>query len=314
MGQKSERRDELRKIVNSMLDNPIVGLSQNQMADKIGISSSALSQWRRGEYKGSNVEVETKIERFLDSYNAGKEYAIELPPEPDWVETPTARRVYNSIEMAHLMKCLVVVYGAAGSGKTKTLMYYKSQRSNVYLLTAVKAACSVRGLLQEICDVLGLTDSGKGNYDLHKKIVKKLSKSAGVFLVDEGQQLTPGALDTLRQIQDDSKVGMVWCGNEPLYTQMTGGFRGPKFAQIYSRVLQRTHIEANEADDVNPVAAAMGVTDPESIEYLRQIGELPGGLRGVVKTIQRAQIAAAELGNELNKEMIAASWKTLTNG
>lgn len=314
MGQKSDRRNELRKIINGMLDNPVVGLSQNQMAEKIGINPGALSAWRNGKYTGSNTEVEIKIERWLDSYNAGKEYGIELPPEPDWVETPTARRVYSSIEMAHLMRCLVVVYGAAGSGKTKTLRHYQSQRSNVYLLTAVKAACSVRGLLQGICDVLDISDSGKGNYELHKKIVKKLSKSAGVFLVDEGQQLTPGALDTLRQIQDESQVGMVWCGNEPLYNQMTGGFRGPKFAQIFSRILQRTHIEANEADDVNPIADAMGIMDAAAIDYLRQIGELPGGLRGVVKTIQRAQIAAHELGCEVNKEIIATAWKTLTNG
>jgi DNA transposition AAA+ family ATPase len=314
MGQKSERRDELRKIISSMLENPVVGLSQNTLADKIGISSSALSQWRRGEYKGSNAEVETKIERFLESYNAGKEYAIELPPDPEWIETPTAIRVWNSIEMAHIMKCLAVVYGAAGSGKTKTLRHYQSQRSNVYLLTAVKAACSVRGLLQEICDVLMISDAGKGNYDLHKKIVKKLSRSGGVFLVDEGQQLTPGALDTLRQIQDEAKIGMVWCGNEPLYTQLTGGFRAPKFAQIFSRILQRTYIESSSDEDVAPIATAMGVTDKASLDYLRQIGVLPGGLRGVVKTIQRAQMAASETGKEIDREMISRAWRTLTNG
>lgn len=314
MGQKTNRREELRKIINNMLKNPVVGFSQNQMAEKIGINPGALSAWRNGKYTGSNTEVETKIERWLDSYNAGKEYDIELPPEPDWAETPTGMRIYQSIEMAHRMRSLVVVYGAPGSGKTKTLEYYKSQRSNVYLLTAVKAACSVRGLLLATCDVLGIGSGGHGNYELHTKIVKKLSKSAGVFMIDEGQQLTPGALDTLRQIWDDAKIGMVWCGNEPMYTQLTGGFRAPKFAQIYSRILQKTYIAANEADDVNPVAAAMGVTDAGAISYLRQIGELPGGLRGVVKTIQRAQIASQDPNGVVTEELIRASWKSLANG
>jgi len=313
MGMKSERRKELREIINGMLDNPVVGLSQNEMAGQMGMNSSILSQWRHGKYTGSNEEAENKIERWLAGYNAGEAYAAELPPDPEWVETPTARRVWNSIEMAHRLKSLVVVYGAAGAGKSKTCEHYRAERSNVWMFTPTKATCSARGMLMLMCDVLGLKDPGSGNYAVQKAILKKLSRSAGVLIIDEAQQLALGALDLLRQIQEQAGVGMVWCGNEPLYTQMTGGFRGPKFAQIFSRIAQRTHIEINEADDVNPVAAAMGVTDAESIKYLREIGVLPGGLRGVVKTLQLARMAAAGAGNELNRALIARAWRKLTN-
>jgi DNA transposition AAA+ family ATPase len=140
-----------------------------------------------------------------------------------------------------------------------------------------------------------------------------MASSGGVVIIDEAQQLNFGALDLLRQIQEQAGVGMVWSGNEPLYTQMTGGARGPKFAQIFSRIAQRTHIELTQADDVDLVAGAMGVTDKASVDYLRQIGVLPGGLRGVVKTLQLASMAAAGSGKALDRDLIARAWRKLTN-
>ena len=313
MGQKSEERKYLREHIGAMLNNGAVDLSQNEMAAKIGISATALSQWLKGKYPGSNTEIETKLQRWLDTYNAGEEYASELPPDPEWVKTPTAIRVWNAIEMAHRLKSLVVVYGAAGAGKTKTCLHYQSQRSNVWMFTPTKATASARGMMMLMCDKMAIRDPGAGNYAIQKAIMKKLSVSDGVVIIDEAQQLTLGALDLLRQIQEQAGVGMVWSGNEPLYTQMTGGFRGPKFAQIFSRIAQRTHIELTQADDVDLVAEAMGITGKAELDYLRQIGVLPGGLRGVVKTLQLASMAAAGSGKELNRDLIARAWRKLTN-
>ena len=313
MGMKSEERKQLREQIEGMLKSGAVGLSQNQMADKIGISATALSQWLKGKYPGSNTELEVKIQRWIDTYNAGEEYAEELPQDPDWVKTKTAGRVYNAIEMAHRLKSLVCVYGAAGSGKTKTCEYYQSRRSNVWMFTPTKATSSVRGMLRMMSSKMSIRNPGSGNYEMQEAIIRKMTSSGGVVIIDEAQQLNFGALDLLRQIQEQAGVGMVWCGNEPLYTQMTGGARGPKFAQIFSRIAQRTHIEMTQTEDVAPVAAAMGITDHASLDYLRQIGVLPGGLRGVVKTIQLASMAAAGSGKELNRDLLSRAWRKLTN-
>ena len=308
----AENRARLRSIIEEMLTNPAVDMSQNDMARRIGCSTSALSTWRAGKYKGSNVELERKIQTWLDSYNAGREYATDLPSDPDWQPTPTADRVWNAIEMAHLLKSLVVVYGAAGAGKTKTCRYYQSQRSNVLMITATKSSSTGRCMMELLCDALKVSDPGCGAYAVEKAVKRKLRGGNYLVIVDEAQQLTIGALEQLRQLQDELDIGMVWSGNEPLYTQMTGGFRAPKFAQIFSRIAQRTHIEVTTADDVDPVAAAMGVTDAAAIKYLREIGVLPGGLRGVVKTLQLASMAAAGSGQPLNRDMIARAWRKLT--
>jgi hypothetical protein len=313
MGTKSERRKELREIISTMLNSSAVDLSQNEMSKRIGISPAALSTWLQGKYKGSDTEIERKIERWLESYNAGEEYTRELPPEPEWIETPTARRIFQTLETGQFLKSLVMAYGAAGAGKTKTCEYYAATRPNVWLFTPTKATASARGLLMLICDKLGISDPGSGNYAIQKAIMRKVAGTNGLIIIDEAQQITLGALDLMRQMQEQAGVGMALVGNEPLYTQMTGGFRGPKFAQLFSRIAQRTHIEGTQSDDVETLAAALGITDRDAVAYLVRIGTLPGGLRGVAKTLQLAQLAAAGSGGELNKAIIARAWRKLTN-
>jgi DNA transposition AAA+ family ATPase len=313
MGNKADRRKELMEIISGMLNNGAVDLSQAEMSKRIGVSPAALNQWLQGKYKGSNTAIEEKIERWLESYNAGQEYTSELPPEPEWVETPTARRVFQTLETGQFLKSLVVVYGAAGAGKTKTCELYSETKPNIWLITPTKATASARGLLMLICDELGIHDQGSGNYAVQKAFMKKVANTNGLIIIDEAQQLTLGALDLMRQIQEQADIGMALVGNEPLYTQMTGGFRTPKFAQIFSRITQLTHIEGTQTDDVTALCGALGIIDPEAVEYLSRIGTLSGGLRRVAKTVQLAQLAAAGNGGELNKAVLARAWRKLTN-
>lgn len=302
----------LRKRIANLLAQ---GRSQNELSKLIGISSSALSQWMAGKYKGNNRDLEAKVKKWLDSQAAGKHYRHThvLLEDPAYQQTPTGKRVWDALEMSQMLKCLVLVYGAAGSGKTVTCEKYREERPNVWMFTPTKATSSVGALLMLMCDKLAISSPGSNNYSRQRAILRKLKGSDGLVVIDEAQQLHQGALDFLRQLQDEAKIGMVWCGNEPLYTQMTGGRRAPAFAQIFSRIAHKIHIERTLAGDVDPVAAVMGVTDRPALRYLRQVGVLPGGLRGVVKTVQLASMAAAGSGGELDREMIARAWRKLTD-
>ncbi len=310
---KAERRDELRETVGGMLKDSVVGLSQAGMAKQIGTSPAALNQWLQGKYKGRDSAIEEKIERWLASYNAGQEYTRELPPEPGWVETPTARRIFQTLEMGQFLKSLVVVYGAAGAGKTKTCEHYASEHPNVWMVTPTKATASARAVLMLLSDKLNISNPGTGCYAIQKKVMETVRGTAGQIIIDEANQISLGALDLLRQICEQSEISLALVGNEPLYTQMTGGFRAPKFAQIFSRISSLTHIKETLTEDVSALCAAFGISDAAAVGYLAQIGTLPGGLRGVVKTVQMAQLASAESGGALNKTILARAWRKLTN-
>jgi DNA transposition AAA+ family ATPase len=314
MGNKADRQNELRELIGGMLKNSAVDLSQTGMAKRIGVSCAALNQWLQGKYKGSNEAIEEKLERWLESYSAGQEYTSELPPKPGWVETPTARRIFQTLEMGQFLKELVIAYGAPGTGKTMTSEHYAVTKPNVWLVTPTKASASVRGILMLMCDKLGISDPGSGNYIIQKEIMKKISGTNGLLIIDEAQQLTVSALDLLRQIHEQAGgVGLALVGNEPLYNQMTGGFRLQKFAQLFRRIAQRTHIEGTLAEDVAAMCEAIGITDDDAVEYLSRIGTLPGGLGGIATTIQMAQLASAGSGIELNKAVLARAWRKLTN-
>ncbi len=311
MGLKKPNSEKLRATISGMLDNPEVGLSQNQMAKQIGISAASLGNWRKGR-KGSYAEIEAKIERWIGSYNAGENFASALPPEPEWVETPTAQRIFQTLETAQFIRGLTMAYGAAGAGKTKTCEQYVATQPNVWMVTPTKLTATARAVMLLLCDSLGITDHGAGGLGIKKSILGKVRGTAGLIIVDEGQQLTIGALDELRQVQEQAGIGLCLVGNEPLYTQMTGGHRQPQFAQLFSRIAMRTHIEGTSGDDVATMCAALGITDKDAVQYLTRIGTLPGGLRGVAKTVQLAQLAAAGSTGKLNKNLIARAWRKLT--
>jgi len=59
-------------------------VSQAQVAREAGVSTSALSQWMGGNYKGDNDALETKIEKWLRQRQAQE--AATLPDAPEWVD------------------------------------------------------------------------------------------------------------------------------------------------------------------------------------------------------------------------------------
>jgi len=304
----------LKKSINDILANKAAGLSQNKLAALIGISSAALSQWLKDKYPGNVKEIEAQIALWLESYTSGQGYSDDLLPEPEWIGTPSAKRVWDTIEMAHRLKSLTIAYGAAGAGKTVTARHYAETHPNVWIATPTKATASVRGILDLLCEVMSIRPSEPGSYEKQKAVVRKLIASGGVLIIDDAQVLAAGTLDFLRQIHDLSKTGMVWVGNEPLYTQLTGGVRSQKFAQIFSRIAQRTHLESSKPEDAKALVSAMGIKDSQSVEYLVSIGTLPGGLRGIIKTVQLAQIASKGANKNLDRSTLARAFQKLAKG
>ncbi|MGE4489141.1 MAG: AAA family ATPase [Kiritimatiellales bacterium] len=311
MGVKAENREYMRGQVNEILESSTVPLSQAEAARRIGISPGSLSNWLRGK-KGSYTEIEEKIQTWLDSFCAMEKVTDTIPPDPDWIPTPTADRIYKTIEYGQFSRKLVVIYGAAGAGKTKTAEHYQDTMPNVWMFTMTKATASVRGMLMMLCDELNIEDPCKGNRVLEKAIINKIRRTNGMMLIDEAQQASMGALEQLRQMQERAGIGMALIGNFPLIKQMTGGFRSEQFAQLFSRIAKPTEVKETIREDVEVFVDAFGITDSDAVEYLCKIGTRPGGLRGVVNSIQWAQMVSAGSGRKLDCKAIAEAWEDLT--
>lgn len=280
--QLSELRERVRKIAES-----VAGYSQNRIAREADISSATLSQFLGDTYRGNVQATATKIGKWLATYDA-QASAESLPAAPSWVDTPTSRRIIGDLRYAQLAADLVLIVGGAGIGKSKSIEQYRAMSPNVWHVELSAATGGLLSSLEAIAIEVGLRDYVRGSAHLQRAIAARIRNTGGLLVIDEAQHLTVQALDQIRYFNDKCSVGLVLCGNERVYTQMTGGNRAAFLDRLYSRVGKKTHIRKCAQGDADAIIKAWGIDDAGCRDRIREIAAKPGALRVLNKVIRLA--------------------------
>lgn len=276
-------RERLEAIIDGSLITPA------RVAEEAGINSSRLSQWRSGKYKGDNHATAKLVERWIETHEARQEAQAELPTGPAFVLTDTAHKIMAAIAYAHHAGDIVLVYGGAGVGKTETIRQYVSEHSGVCLVTFTPAHNTLRAALSSIATCVGVQVRRETNATFDA-ICAALAKRKGLLIIDEAQHVNANTLDMIRAIHDRTACGIVYSGNELVYTNLTGGDRAAYLDRLSSRVGMRLPIKRASAADARQLAEAWGITDPEVHKLVSDIAGKPGGLRGVTKALKLAHM------------------------
>lgn len=287
---------EVRARYHAIVDGAVV--TPALVANEAGINPSRLSQWAREVYKGDNLSTARDVDRWIDTYEARREAQAELPIGPAFVMTPTAEKVMNAVAYAHHAGDIVLIYGGAGVGKTSTINQYKSDSSGICVVTFTPAHNTLRACLAAIANCVGVQVKPQTNYTFDV-ICASLVKRKGLLIIDEAQHLSAQVLDMIRAIHDRTGCGIVFSGNELVYTNMTSGDRAAYLDRLSSRVGMRVLLKRSTQADVRSLAASWGIDDDAVMKVLNDIGTKPGGLRGVTKVLKLAHMFA-------NNEPIAA--------
>lgn len=294
-------------IENALSD----GMTQTAIARQAGLSGAAVSGWLKGIYRGDNATVQAKLSAWLESQKA---VTAETPDaRPGWVETPTSQAITRALVFARAKAAIAAVYGGAGVGKTTTIKRYAQSTPNVWIVTASPSRASMAAMLREIGVALKLHGSGWQNRSLSNDIIRNLHGTRGLLVIDESQHLSLQAVEEIRRIHDDDEtsVGLVFSGNENVYSRLTGGSRRADFAQLFSRVGRKVHIGLPTTGDVNAILSAWGINGVKEREYANQIASMPGGLRGLTHTLEEATTAAQGMGSPLDVRMLRMAWAEL---
>jgi len=298
-----------RRVLDAMADE---GLSQNRVAKEAQISATALSQFLAGTYQGNNTTVATKLTAWLNDRAQRAALAGMMPVAPSWIETPTAKRVYEALAWAQLGADIVVAYGGAGLGKTTAARQYQREHANVFVAECTPATASVPTMLQEIGIALELKDMPLHPARLQREIIARLRGTGGLLVLDDAQTLTHQALEQVRRIHDLAGVGVALLGNEQIYTRISGGSRSEAFAPLFSRIGRRVRLTRPRSDDVKAIAAAWNITGADELKVLTEIAAKPGALRGLTKTIRLACMSAAGAKSAVTAGHLLAAWRSLT--
>lgn len=259
--------------------------SQTVLAKEIGISGTALSQYLSGKYPTPG-SIEPKIEEFFELMEA----AAMVIKAPEYADTSISAETYNVIAYCHANRCIGVIIGDAGIGKTKGAQKYAGTYSEAIFITANRVCKSPRDIYRMFARKLRINENRKLS-DLHYDIHAKLDGSNKILIIDEAQHLSLAAIDGIRDFNDENfesglpPVGIVLIGNHELLTKMTGRY-DQSLAQLFNRVQIKRQMYTAQilVEDIKKLFPVFEEKSSEKeIKFLHGIATSRWGVRGAVK-------------------------------
>jgi DNA transposition AAA+ family ATPase len=258
-------------------------------------------------YAGNNEKIEEKVRIWLHSQKSFAAAKVAMPEPLRFVHTRSAKKFLSALEFAQAMPDVAVIVGAPGTGKTTACVQYKATHPNVWHLTAEPLISACGPVMKYLREAVGLPEME--TYRIPHAMQMKIQNTQGLIIVDEAQHLSTEALDQLRSVHDRCGVGLALVGSEELWRRVDGGGRKAAFAQLFSRVGIRVAVGRSSVRDIEVLLDAAGIHDEKQRAVLKTIGQKPGALRGIVKTLRAARKVAAGAGEALGEQHILQAWQ-----
>jgi DNA transposition AAA+ family ATPase len=219
--------------------------SLKDLSVRCGVSSTAMSRVLNGKYQA-------EVTSFIDTLIKAKASYSESAPNPDFIATSLAKRMFSAFDKTRALGNVTIMWGAKGIGKTTIEEEYA--RLNNHGKTAY-VRCPGHGVTvfqfaKLVARSLRVSTSTKTVtfLDLRDKIILALSRGGRLLIVDELHEifLTCPHLsiikicEFIREIVDVSKCGAVLSGTEVLEASF---FKG-QYAAILSQLVDRGTVQS----------------------------------------------------------------------
>lgn len=286
--------DAWRALVRRLVETAQrYGWTKSEVSRRSGVPAATLWQWYDGNYKGRVANISARIEKWLDGVAELSQAAASVPVAPGFLTTPTATQLLDTLLYAQMMPEMVVVTLGAGMGKTMTCQHYCESRPHAFMVTMRPTTRTVHGMLQELALALDVNERNPARLD--RALGDKLRRNGRhtLLIVDEAQSLSDEAVNQLRYFLDDYGVGIALVGNEELYGRFGGNKATPAYAQIHRRIGKRLKRLQPLQGDIDMLVDAWEIADEDVRRMARAIGQRPGALSQITKTLQLAGMYAA---------------------
>ena len=275
------------------------GVSQAKIAPLIGVSMTALSQYRGGKYKGDVTAVEAKIVEYLDTITEQEEIKEKVQtykPMEDYIPISISEDIYKMIRYAQLNGGIAIAHGDAGIGKTKAAQkYVRENPTQAIYMEMSPVAGTLGNMLRLLARTLKIPES-RNKMELMLSIRDKLEGTNRVIIIYEAQHLKLSALEQIRTLADPNSitgtkgVGIVLIGNTEVYSKMKGK-QEAQFAQLFSRIkMSRYYSTSNVTDDdvekLFPALKQQGLN--KELNFLKGVCKSKWGIRGATNVYENS--------------------------
>lgn len=274
------------------------GAKVTDVARELGVSHSLVSSYISGNYAESE-ERRTQVRDYLRKVGMWETEESEAPPAAPvafitnadalpFIETADVKRMRYVLKKAASKHKFGIIAGDPGLGKTETLKKYMLQNPGSAVYIRCKSTHTVKSLLQELADALGLSDAGSAN-QLTRRIVKQLKRSPLFLIFDEADLLkSPDKYEALRDIYDEAgNIGVALIGNLAL-AEMFLDFADmrPELKRLADRAPFHQRLLGPSREEVEQLLELVNLTPPAR-KLMIQIALNPrkGGLRNCVEIL-----------------------------
>jgi Uncharacterized ATPase, putative transposase len=300
-----QRSEDVRELIKAAVAD---GETYSSIAKQSGMSPAALSCFINRDYAGNNQLITEKLAAWLDY----KRRTADIKTAPDFVETPTSKKIWSALDYSKIAGCFVVIYGNSGVGKTQAITEYVNQNPNVWMITARPSSATLVECLHDMASALELGFIPKRSGTLSGAIQRRLTGSRGLLIIDESDHLPYEVLEEIRIIQEITGVGVALCGNHQIYAKLSGGgSRKTDFARLFSRVAKRVAILNTTDADVDAIADAWSIEGNRERKLIHELGKKAGALRIIKMTLSLAAILANSSNTSINETHINVAIRDL---
>jgi len=258
------------------------GISQAQVSRELNYSSTVISNYRSGIYKGDTQKLEGAIIQWIARQARSRERK-RVPV----VETDDLRRITNAIQIAHTEKDIALIVADAGAGKSTAASFYAKYNEKATVLINVVSGMNRKMLVHEIARQLSL-DIMKVSYNtLVKNVSDLLFERDMVVILDEADYLRADALEfTRRLVYDLGQSGLVLIGLPRLKYQIQNLRNDHR--QLESRIGVCLHLSGlNRADATSIAESVWPKINKKVIDAIYHVSK--SDVRQFTKIIERMQ-------------------------
>lgn len=309
MEEWSKERTLLRRLVKEE------GARVTDVARELGKSHSTISLYINGKYP-ENEELREKVRMYLHRVGMWEDETTEdngaaafdpivSADELPFIETRDVKRMRYVLKKAAQKKKFGIIAGDPGLGKTETLKKYIAANPGTAIYIRCKSTHTVKSLLQELAEALGLPDYGSAS-QLTRRIVKQLKRTPYFLIFDEADLLKSAEkYEALRDIYDEAEnIGIALVGNLSL-AEMFLDFADmrPELKRLADRAPFHQRLQGPTREEVEQLLERVNLTPPAR-KLMIQIALNPrkGGLRNCVEILD--VLLDMTKGQPITEEMV----------
>lgn len=294
---------------------------KDEFSRRVGYSANVIYKILSGKYhhpeSKAQLDVPADLIKAINNFLRLERDRV-MGGKNEFVLTPTAKRIFLACDLARESQTPVFLSGVSQIGKTTALERYAAENNHGRTVYArMKAASGLGGMVRRVAERVGVS-----NKSCTANLIDYLKNAITqdmLLILDEMHLLQYtyrlssffGCLEVIREIQDETKCGMVLCGTQLLLTKMQAG-QHKEMEQLMRRGVHKVTLpDMPTRGDLVAILNASGLEFPKAgdvvsvqgiqekpYDVLRQLAKT-SGLKSITERLRYGRKLAAKKHSEL---------------